>query len=122
MLEATFIKGNKDIVAFGDFKPHGIDDDPFKFTVSIKEFKKISLDNKEYPCSIDHKQVFFDGEYFDEYWIQINKVPYTETHTMLLSLLKDSNNNNHYDGMRSGKYLWMRVLKEIPNNITEILK
>lgn len=150
-LEAvTFKKGDENLVVLGDFE--AMDKNEFyKFNLSIVDYNRIMIDNEEYKCDIQRKNVYFDGEYFDEYHIRVYNIPQSKivdkkeanisndnseiekedlpATSIFFSLLKDRSNNNHFDGLTSLKYyngtnvqdVWMRKFKDMPANINEFL-
>ena len=147
----TFKKGDENLVVLGDFE--AMDKNEFyKFNLSIVDYNRIMIDNEKYNCDIQRKNVYFDGEFFDEYHIRAYNIPQSKivdkkeanisndnnefeednlpATSILFSLLKDRNNNNHFDCLTSLKYykgtnvqdVWMRKFKDMPKDMNEFMK
>lgn len=145
MLVATFTKGDENLVVLGDFE--AMDKNEFyKFNLSIVDYNRIMIDNEEYSCEIKREKGYYRS-YYDEYIIQLYNIPNAKITdergiiikkgenveqedipaiTITLSLGKDPNNNNHFDGIASLVYhykeLWWRKFKDMPKDMNEFMK
>jgi len=141
----SFKKGDENLAVLGDFE--AMDKNEFyKFNLSIVDYDRIMIDGEEYKCEIKREKGYYRS-YYDEYIIQLYNVPFAKITdergiivkkddsaeqeeipaiTVTLSLGKDPNNNNHFDGIASLVYhykeLWWRKFKDMPRDINEFMQ